>query len=105
MHFYDDAQCHPKPVHELLLLHRVIRLHTWDKKRRRSAFFRKSVGSVFFADELVDGGAEQGADNRCSPEHPQLGGNGILFAKPSMYAGSDRPGSWGLEVGYKVIGF
>lgn len=72
MHFYDDAQCHPKPVHELLLLHRVIRLHTWDKKRRRSAFFRKSVGSVFFADELVDGGAEQGADNRCSPEHPQL---------------------------------
>lgn len=36
---------------------------------------------------------------------PQLGGNGILFAKPSVYAGSDRPGSWGLEVGYKVIGF
>jgi hypothetical protein len=36
---------------------------------------------------------------------PQLGGNGILFAKPSVYAGSDRPGNWGLEVGYKVIGF
>lgn len=36
---------------------------------------------------------------------PQLGGNGILFAKPSVFAGSDRPSSWGLEVSYKVIGF
>lgn len=36
---------------------------------------------------------------------PQLGGNGILFVKPSIFAGSDKPGSWGLEVGYKVIGF
>lgn len=36
---------------------------------------------------------------------PQLGGNGILFVKPSLFAGSDRPGSWGMEVGYKVLGF
>jgi hypothetical protein len=36
---------------------------------------------------------------------PQLGGNGILFVKPSVFAGSDRPSSWGMEVGYKVIGF
>ena len=35
----------------------------------------------------------------------QLGGNGILFVKPSVFAGSDKPGTWGLEVGYKVIGF
>ena len=36
---------------------------------------------------------------------PQLGGNGVLFVKPSVFGGSDRPGPWGLEVGYKVIGF
>lgn len=36
---------------------------------------------------------------------PQLGGNGILFFKPSLFAGSDRPGGWGIEVGYKVLGF
>ncbi len=36
---------------------------------------------------------------------PQLGGNGIVFVKPSLFAGTDRLGSWGLEVGYKVIGF
>lgn len=36
---------------------------------------------------------------------PQFGGNGIVFVKPSLFAGADRPGSWGVEVGYKVIGF
>ena len=36
---------------------------------------------------------------------PQLGGNGILFVKPSLFAGHERPGDWGMEVGYKVIGF
>jgi hypothetical protein len=36
---------------------------------------------------------------------PQFGGNGILFAKPSVFAGGDRPSSWGMEVGYKVLGF
>lgn len=34
-----------------------------------------------------------------------FGGNAIVFIKPSAFAGSDRPGSWGLEVGYKVLGF
>lgn len=34
-----------------------------------------------------------------------FGGNAILFIKPSVFVGSDRPGSWGLEVGYKVLGF
>ncbi len=34
-----------------------------------------------------------------------FGGNAIIFIKPSVFAGSDRPGSWGLEVGYKVLGF
>ncbi len=36
---------------------------------------------------------------------PQLGGNGIVFVKPSLFAGSERSGDWGMEVGYKVIGF
>jgi hypothetical protein len=36
---------------------------------------------------------------------PQLGGNGVVFFKPSVFAGSDRPSSWGVEVGYKVLGF
>jgi hypothetical protein len=36
---------------------------------------------------------------------PALGGNAILFVKPSLFAGHDRPGSWGLELGYKVLGF
>jgi len=34
-----------------------------------------------------------------------FGGNAIVFIKPSVFAGGDRPGSWGLEVGYKVLGF
>lgn len=36
---------------------------------------------------------------------PHFGGNGILFVKPSVFAGSERPGDWGMEVGYKVIAF
>ena len=36
---------------------------------------------------------------------PQLGGNGIVFVKPSLFAGGERPGDWGVELGYKVIGF
>ncbi|MFT5140820.1 MAG: hypothetical protein ACI9CB_002485 [Rhodothermales bacterium] len=36
---------------------------------------------------------------------PQLGGTGILFLKPSIFAGGNRPGDWGIEVGYKVLAF
>lgn len=36
---------------------------------------------------------------------PAFGGNGIVFVKPSVFGGSDRPGKWGIESGYKVIGF
>jgi hypothetical protein len=36
---------------------------------------------------------------------PAFGGNAILSVKPSVFAGGDRPGSWGIEVGYKIIGF
>ena len=32
-------------------------------------------------------------------------GNGSVYVKPSVYAGDDRPADWGLEVGYKVVGF
>jgi hypothetical protein len=34
-----------------------------------------------------------------------FGGNAIAFAKPTVFAGGDRPGSWGIEVGWKVLGF
>ncbi len=34
-----------------------------------------------------------------------FGGNMIAYAKPSVFAGGDRPSDWGLEVGFKVIGF
>jgi hypothetical protein len=34
-----------------------------------------------------------------------FGGNAIVFVKPSVFAGRDRPSSWGLEVGLKLIGF
>jgi hypothetical protein len=34
-----------------------------------------------------------------------FGGNAIGFVKPTVFAGGDRPGSWGIEVGWKVLGF
>ena len=34
-----------------------------------------------------------------------FGGNAIAFVKPTVFAGGDRPGSWGIEVGWKVLGF
>lgn len=36
---------------------------------------------------------------------PAFGGNSQVFVKPTVFAGGDRPGKWGLEVGYKVLGF
>jgi hypothetical protein len=36
---------------------------------------------------------------------PMLGGNGIVTVKPTYYLGADRPGTWGVELGFKVIGF
>lgn len=36
---------------------------------------------------------------------PAFGGNAVVFVKPSIFAGGDRPGGWGIEVGYKVLGF
>jgi len=36
---------------------------------------------------------------------PALGGNSQVFIKPVVFGGGDRPGKWGVEVGYKVIGF
>lgn len=34
-----------------------------------------------------------------------FGGNAQLFVKPAVFATSDRPGDWAIEVGYKVLGF
>lgn len=34
-----------------------------------------------------------------------FGGVGQVFAKPTFFAGSERPGDWSIEVGYKVLGF
>lgn len=36
---------------------------------------------------------------------PAFGGNSQVFIKPTIFAGGERPGNWGIEVGYKVIGF
>jgi hypothetical protein len=35
----------------------------------------------------------------------QLGERGIVFIKTSIFGGGDRPGGWGMEVGYKIITF
>jgi hypothetical protein len=39
------------------------------------------------------------------PMGPRFGGNSQIFVKPSVLGGHDRPGNWGIEVGYKVVGF
>lgn len=36
---------------------------------------------------------------------PAFGGNSQVFIKPTVFVGGDRPGKWGVELGYKVIGF
>ncbi|MFZ2989813.1 hypothetical protein [Ideonella sp.] len=36
---------------------------------------------------------------------PALGGNAQVSIKPSVFAGGQRPANWGLEAGFKVIGF
>ncbi len=34
-----------------------------------------------------------------------FGGNAIVFVKPAVFVGGDRPSKWGMEVGVKVLGF
>lgn len=34
-----------------------------------------------------------------------FGGNAIVTIKPTGFFGGEAPGKWGLEVGYKVVGF
>lgn len=34
-----------------------------------------------------------------------FGGNSQVFIKPTVFAGGDKPGDGGIELGYKVIGF
>lgn len=36
---------------------------------------------------------------------PAFGGNGQTYAKPSVFAGNERPADWGIEIGYKIKGF
>lgn len=36
---------------------------------------------------------------------PAFGGNAQVFVKPTVFGGNERPSNWGVEVGYKVIGF
>lgn len=36
---------------------------------------------------------------------PAFGGSSQVFIKPTVFVGGERPGNWGVEVGYKVIGF
>lgn len=34
-----------------------------------------------------------------------FGGNAIVTVKPSLFAGGERPTNWGIELGFKVVGF
>lgn len=34
-----------------------------------------------------------------------FGGTAQVYIKPTVYMGNDRPADWGVEVGYKLIGF
>jgi hypothetical protein len=36
---------------------------------------------------------------------PVFGGRSQIYLKPETFAGGDRSANWGVEVGYKVIGF
>lgn len=36
---------------------------------------------------------------------PALGGHAQVSIKPTVFAGGERPANWGLEAGFKVIGF
>jgi hypothetical protein len=36
---------------------------------------------------------------------PAFGGISQIFVKPTVIGGSDRPGDWSMEVGFKVLGF
>lgn len=36
---------------------------------------------------------------------PALGGSAQVFVKPSVFGNRDRPANWGLELGFKLIGF
>jgi hypothetical protein len=36
---------------------------------------------------------------------PMMGGNGIVTAKPTLFALGDRPARWGIEFSFKVLGF
>lgn len=36
---------------------------------------------------------------------PAFGGVAQVFVKPSVFGGSDRPGDWAIEMGFKVLGF
>jgi hypothetical protein len=34
-----------------------------------------------------------------------MGGRGQIFFKPSINFGAERPGNWGVMVGFQLIGF
>jgi hypothetical protein len=36
---------------------------------------------------------------------PAFGGSSQVYMKPGVFVGGDRPADWGIEIGYKVIGF
>ena len=36
---------------------------------------------------------------------PAFGGSSQVYVKPGVFVGGDRPADWGIEIGYKVIGF
>jgi hypothetical protein len=36
---------------------------------------------------------------------PAMGGTSQVYVKPQIFFGSERPSNWGIEIGYKVLGF
>jgi hypothetical protein len=36
---------------------------------------------------------------------PAFGGSSQVYMKPGVFVGGDRPADWGIEIGYKIIGF
>jgi hypothetical protein len=36
---------------------------------------------------------------------PAFGGSSQVYVKPGVFLGGERSADWGIEIGYKVIGF
>jgi hypothetical protein len=58
--------------------------------------FRDRMAEDFFAGLAVTLGCSLG---------PAMGGTSQVYVKPQIFFGSERPSNWGIEIGYKLLGF